>query len=92
MRDELATARTEGDTMDAETATRPAERCPFLVPVMADRLWLRPTSAYCRRPGGRMRVPGASTIDCICETKAYLLCAGYLEASGRTARRVAMSA
>jgi hypothetical protein len=78
--------------MGAETATKPAERCPFLVPVMADRLWLRPTGAYCRRPDGRLRVPAASTVDCICETLAHLVCAGYLETSGRTAARAARSA
>ena len=25
--------------------------CPFLVPVVADRLWMRPIGVYCRRPG-----------------------------------------
>jgi hypothetical protein len=75
--------------MDVETATRPAEECPFLVPVMADRLWLCPTRAYCRRPNGRVRVPAASTVDCICGTRAHLLCAGYLEASDRAAVRAA---
>ena len=71
--------------MGAETATRPTERCPFLVPVMADRLWLCPTSAYCRRPNGRVRVPAVSTVDCICTTRAHLVCAGYLETSDQAA-------
>jgi hypothetical protein len=75
--------------LQAETANRPAEACPFLVPVMADRLWLRPTGAYCRRPDGRVRIPAASTIDCICMTPAYLVCAGYLQGQDRAAARAA---
>jgi hypothetical protein len=61
-----------------ELSTR--EECPFLVPVMADRLWLRPTEAYCRRPDGRVRVPAAATLTCICTTRAHLVCPGYVAA------------
>lgn len=75
--------------MGPETAARQAEACPFLVPVMADRLWLRPMSAYCRRSDGRVRVPAAATIDCICMTAAHLVCAGYLESLDRAAARAA---
>src|SRR3990172_4784861 len=81
--------RRGGEGMGRERATRQAEACPFLVPVMADWLWLRPTSAYCRHPGGRVRVPAAATIDCICMTAAHLVCAGYLESLDRAAARAA---
>jgi hypothetical protein len=59
--------------------------CPFLVPVMADRLWMRPTAAYCRRPGERVRIPAPSTLACICETAAHLLCPGYVARLDRRA-------
>ena len=36
--------------------------CPFLVPVVADRLWMRPIGVYCRRPGRRVRVPTEATL------------------------------
>jgi hypothetical protein len=62
--------------------------CPFLVPVTADRLWLEPRSAFCRRPGARPRVPGATTVACICMTPAYLVCPGYLAGMQVEPRRV----
>ena len=65
--------------MGGDTVTMHAEACPCLVPVIADRLWLYPTTAYCRRADGRVRVPAASTLDCICLTAAHLVCTGYLE-------------
>ena len=27
-----------------------SDQCPFLIPVIADTLWMSPTSAYCHRP------------------------------------------
>ena len=68
--------------MATRSAARGQEECPFLVPVMADRLWLNPLGAYCRRPDGRIRVPARSTLTCICTTPAYLLCPGYLRHRG----------
>jgi hypothetical protein len=69
-----------------EPVTSHVEECPFLVAVVADRLWRDPTSAYCRRPDGRVRVPARSTMACICMTQAHLVCPGYLEAVGYLSR------
>ena len=69
--------------MEPERAPTEAEQCPFLVAVMADHLWLRPVSGYCRRPDGRVRVPASVTVTCICMTPAHLVCAGYLAATAR---------
>ena len=52
--------------------------CPFLFPVVADRLWMRPIGVYCRRPGRRVRIPAASTLTQCC-TAQYRLCDGYSE-------------
>jgi hypothetical protein len=68
--------------MAPKAASQSAEGCRFLFPVMADRLWLQPGSAYCRRPDGRVRVPAATTVACICLTAAHLLCPGYLASLG----------
>jgi hypothetical protein len=56
--------------------------CPFLVPVMADRLWLLPVPAYCRRPDAPMRVPATSSLLHRC-TDDYTDCEGYRAASAR---------
>jgi hypothetical protein len=59
--------------------------CPFLVPVVADRLWMRPIGVYCRRPGRRVRVPTEATLARWC-TAQYGQCDGYAEVSaGRSA-------
>jgi hypothetical protein len=50
--------------------------CPFLVPVLADRLWMRPIGVYCRRPGWRVRIPAAATLTRCC-TAQYRLCERY---------------
>ncbi len=59
-----------------------AKECPYLIPVVADRLWMYPVGAYCRRPDGKPRIPGSSTIASVCTTPAHCSCAGYL--AGRT--------
>jgi hypothetical protein len=64
-------------TVPREAPTTPAV-CPFLAPVVADGLWVTPRSAYCRRPDGRVRLPGRGTVDCVCATHAHLLCPAYL--------------
>ena len=57
-------------------------QCPFLVPVIADRLWLRPLGAYCRRPGRPVRVAAESTLARLCSTPAHEECDGYRESTG----------
>ncbi len=52
------------------------EACPFLVPVVGDQLWVRPVSAYCRRPDARLRVPAAISLLRFC-TDDYAACGGY---------------
>ena len=69
--------------MPLATPSTSAPECPYLFPVMADRLWLEPRGAYCRRPGGSVRVPASTTIACICMTAAHLVCPGYLAATAR---------
>ena len=56
--------------------------CPFLVPVIADHLWLRPLGAYCSRPGRPVRVAAESTLVQVCSTPAYEGCDGYRESAG----------
>ena len=51
--------------------------CPFLVPVIADRLWLYPVSAYCRRPECAIRVPASATMADLCTSEDYRRCPGY---------------
>ena len=53
------------------------ERCPFLVPVMADHLWIYPVSAYCRRPDQFVRVPAPETFVNLCDSSSHIRCAGY---------------
>ena len=57
--------------------------CPFLAPVVADWLWMRPIGVYCRRPGRRVRIPAASTLARFC-TAQYRLCDGYSDTSAST--------
>ena len=59
-----------------------SEACPFLTPVTADRLWLYPTGAFCRRPGQRIRVPAAATGASGSLTRAHVACEGYREGAG----------
>ena len=53
------------------------DRCPFLVPVMDDRLWMYPMPAYCRRPGERLKVPGRHAFLSICNTPEYMRCPDF---------------
>jgi len=69
-------------TVPREAPATPAV-CPFLASVVADRLWPMPRRAYCRRPNGRVRLPGREMADCVCATHAHLLCPAYL--AGRAA-------
>jgi hypothetical protein len=58
------------------TSDQEGTDCPFLVPVTADRLWVYPVSAYCRRPDHPLRVPASNTLEHIC-TDDYSRCPGY---------------
>jgi hypothetical protein len=66
--------------------------CPYLVPVMADRVWLYPTGAYCRRPDARVRWPSRSRVTCVCSTAAHLLCPSYLASAPPPGHPVSRSA
>jgi hypothetical protein len=50
--------------------------CPFLVPVTADRMFMYPVGAFCRRPNHAVRVPAASTVMRMCGTPQYRTCPG----------------
>jgi hypothetical protein len=58
-------------------AVEDSEQCPFVVPVIADRLWRRPLGVYCRRPRHPVRVPASSTLARVCSTVAHDRCEGY---------------
>jgi hypothetical protein len=60
------------------------EACPYLVQVMADRLWLYPMNSYCTS-GPRTRVPGARTIAEVCGDPVHARCPGYVAARRATA-------
>jgi hypothetical protein len=60
-------------------------RCPFLVPVMADRLWVYPTPAYCHRPDAQVRAPAPETFSRVCLSHRHLRCEGYLTAMAGSA-------
>ncbi len=53
------------------------DRCPYLVPLIANRLWVYPVSAYCRRPHDSVRIPGVETFVRLCLTDRYVTCPGY---------------
>lgn len=55
--------------------------CPFLVPVIADRLWLYPIGAYCHCPDHSVRVPAVSTLARVCSTASYRACPRYRESA-----------
>ncbi len=62
------------------TPSRPHDAdqpCPFLVPVVADRLWVVPLGVYCRRPEGSIRVPARTTIATVCLTSSHHGCDGF---------------
>lgn len=56
--------------------------CPYLVDVVADRLWVYPVAVYCHSRD-RVRVPGRATLAETCTTAAYRDCPGFLTAAGR---------
>jgi hypothetical protein len=70
--------------MAIASPARAPRACPFLAPVVADRLWILPVGAYCRRPDGRVRLPGEATLARLCSTDAHRGCAGYRVGVGMT--------
>ena len=62
------------------------DRCPFLVPVMADSLWMYPMPAYCRRPDAGVKVPAAETFLRVCASPRHVRCPGFLASAGRDER------
>jgi hypothetical protein len=65
---------------------RAEQRCPYLIPVTADRVWMYPVSAFCRRPEGAIKVPAARTLERTCSTPAYAECVGFLASLVEDAR------
>jgi hypothetical protein len=63
-------------TRPNETSTDTAS-CPFLTPVVADRLFVYPVSVYCRRNQARPRIPAGHTLADVCLTEAHGDCPGY---------------
>lgn len=59
------------------------DRCPFLVPVMADRLWMYPMPAYCRRPDAHVKVPAPETFLRVCASPRHVRCPGFVASAGR---------
>jgi hypothetical protein len=53
------------------------ERCPYLIDVTADWLWLYPSGVFCRRPDGRIRVVAAATLATRCDGGLFHECEGY---------------
>ena len=62
------------------------DRCPFLVPVMADRLWMYPMPAYCRRPEAGVKVPAPETFLRVCASHRHVRCPGFLASASRDLR------
>jgi hypothetical protein len=55
----------------------PSGQCPFLIPVMADGLWMYPVSAYCRRPDAPVKLPARGTLTRMCTTCEHARCPGF---------------
>jgi hypothetical protein len=56
------------------------ERCPFLVPVTADHLFVFPVPAFCRRPNAGVYVPSVEKFMRLCVGGAHAECPGYVAA------------
>ena len=52
-------------------------QCPFLIPVVADQLWMYPVPAYCRRPGAPVKVPVLEALVRLCTTGEHARCPGF---------------
>ena len=54
-----------------------SDQCPFLIPVVADGLWMYPVPAYCRRPDASVKVPSRWTLTRVCTTDEHARCPGF---------------
>lgn len=63
-----------------EAATTGLSTCPFLRSVVADWIWMYPTSVYCQHPSGRVRVPSEETVARFCTSGRHADCPGYRRA------------
>jgi hypothetical protein len=55
--------------------------CPYLVPVVADRMFVYPQGLFCRRPNAGVRIPARATLLGVCTTDAFADCAGYRDSA-----------
>ena len=53
------------------------DRCPFLIPVVADQLWMYPIPAYCHRPGAPVKAPGRESFFRVCLGPEHVRCPGF---------------
>jgi hypothetical protein len=51
--------------------------CPFIAPVIADRMWVFPVPAYCHRPNAGIHVPGVEKFVRLCVSGRHDDCPGY---------------
>ena len=61
-------------------------QCPFLVPVVADALWILPVPAFCRRSDTRVKVPARGTLMRVCTTSDHAGCPGFHTSGEREER------
>lgn len=53
------------------------DRCPFLIPVVADHLWMYPLPAYCHRPEAPVRAPAREHLFDVCLGPEHTTCPGF---------------
>ena len=59
-------------------------QCPFLVPAVADALWIWPVPAFCLRSDTpRVRVPARGTLMRVCTTSDHARCPGFRTSGAR---------
>jgi len=53
------------------------DRCPYLIPVVADQLWMYPLPAFCHRPDAPVKVPALETFFRVCLGPEHARCPGF---------------
>lgn len=53
------------------------DRCPYLIPVVADQLWMYPLPAFCHRPDAAVKVPALETFFRVCLGPEHARCPGF---------------